>query len=117
MNQAYTQQALTIKAKLFRGLADPSRLAVLETLRDGPLSVSEIMEATGLSQSNTSNHLSCLHDCDLVSRTQRGRYVYYELADARVAELLQIADSLLADGAKGVYECTRYLLAEESSDE
>ena len=37
-----------------------------------------------------------------------GRYVHYQLSDKRVARLLNLADELLADVAKGVYECTRY---------
>lgn len=61
----------TLKAKLFRGFSDPSRLSILEALRNGPLTVGEIVEATGLTQSNTSNHLSCLNDCGLVRRDQR----------------------------------------------
>jgi sensor domain CHASE-containing protein len=39
---------------------------------------------------------------------QQGRFVYYALSDERVGQLLMIADALLADVAKGVYECTRY---------
>lgn len=101
-------QGLALKAKLFNGFADLSRLAILETLRDGPLSVSELVAATGLSQSNASNHLACLHDCGLVAREQRGRYVYYSLSDARVGTLLGLADELLSDVAQGVYDCTRY---------
>jgi ArsR family transcriptional regulator, cadmium/lead-responsive transcriptional repressor len=101
-------QALALTAKLFRGFSDPSRLAILEALREGPLSVTEIVDATNLSQSNASNHLACLHDCGLVSREQKGRYVFYRLSDQRVAELLGMADELLADVAKGVYECVRY---------
>jgi DNA-binding transcriptional ArsR family regulator len=101
-------RGLTLKAKLFRGFADPSRLAILEVLRDGPRSVTEIVEATSLSQPNVSNHLNCLFDCDLVSRSQQGRYVYYELSDARVAALLKTADEVLADVATGMYACTRY---------
>ncbi len=62
-------------AKLYRGLSDPSRLAILDALRSGPLVVSEIIAATGLSQSNVSNHLSCLYECDLVLREQDGRHV------------------------------------------
>jgi DNA-binding transcriptional ArsR family regulator len=100
--------SLALKAKLFRGFSDPSRLSILEALRAGPRSVSEIVEATGLSQSNASNHLSCLLDCGLVSREQRGRYVYYRLGDERVAELLEMADQLLSDVARGVYECVHY---------
>jgi DNA-binding transcriptional ArsR family regulator len=101
-------QETAIKARLFRGLSDPSRLGILEALRCGPLSVTEIVIATGLSQSNTSNHLSCLSDCGLVSRTQKGRHVLYQLSDRRVEALLSLAEELLSDAARGVYECTRY---------
>jgi DNA-binding transcriptional ArsR family regulator len=101
-------QTTTIKAKLFRGFADPSRLSILEALRENPLTVTEITTATGLSQSNISNHLSCLHGCGLVTRDQKGRFVEYRLSDPRVVTLLATADELLADVARGVYECTRY---------
>ena len=106
-----TEQAgLAVKAKLFRGLGDPSRLGILETLRGGPLTVGEIVMKTGLAQSNVSNHLSCLRDCGLVTTEQQGRYVWYRLSDDRVGELLGLAESLLADVARGVYECTRYAM-------
>ena len=101
-------QGLEIKAKLFRGLSDPSRLAILEVLRGGPLSVGAIVESTGLSQSNTSNHLGCLHDCGLVAREQQGRFVIYRLRDDRVEALLGDSDELLLEVARGVYECVRY---------
>lgn len=97
-----------LKAKLFRGFGDASRLSILDVLRDGPLTVGEIVEATGLSQSNTSNHLACLRDCGLVVAEPDGRYVTYRLSDPRVRELLALGESLLADVAHGVYQCTRY---------
>ena len=105
-------QGVALKAKLFRGFADPSRLVILEALRDGPRTVSELVTATNLSQSNTSNHLACLRDCGLVVSTQRGRFVQYQLSDPRVKILLSLADEVLADVARGVYECTRYSLPE-----
>lgn len=101
-------QSTSLKAKLFRGFSDPSRLSILQALRSGSLTVGEIVEITGLTQSNTSNHLSCLRDCGLVVAIQQGRYVSYQLGDPRVHEVLDLADELLADVAKGVYECTRY---------
>jgi DNA-binding transcriptional ArsR family regulator len=113
---ANNARALDVKAKLFRGFADPSRLAILEALREGPLSVGEIVEVTGLGQSNTSNHLGCLHDCGLVSREQRGRYVYYRLSDDRVGALLAASDDLLLDVARGVYECIRYARPDAGGD-
>lgn len=101
-------EAVDLKAKLFHGFADRSRLAILEALRARPLTVTEIVEATGLGQSNASNHLACLRDCGLVVREPDGRYTRYRLAERRVETLLRTADEVLADVARGVYECTRY---------
>ncbi len=101
-------QSIAVKAKLFRGLADPSRLSILDVLRKGSLTVNEIVEATGLSQPNVSNHLACLRDCGLVAFEPKGRYATYHLSDDRVGELIELAESLLSDVARGVYECTRY---------
>lgn len=105
------KKGLGLKAKLFRGFSDPSRLSILEVLRDGPLTVGDIVQKTGLSQSNTSNHLGCLRDCGLVVAEQDGRYTVYRLSDDRVSDLLEMVDILLADVARGVYECTRYAVA------
>lgn len=110
-------QALALKAKLFRGFSDGSRLAILDVLRAGPLSVSDIVQRTGLSQPNVSNHLGCLLDCGLVARVQQGRYAYYQLSDDRVGLLLRTADDLLSDVAKGVYECCRYTVPDDAADE
>jgi len=101
-------QAIDLQAKLFRGFADASRLAILMALREGPLMVGDIVQITELSQSNVSNHLSCLRECGLVVSTKEGRYVRYQLSDTRVAALLGLADELLAEIAQGIYECTRY---------
>ena len=81
--------ALELRAKLFRGLGDPSRLAILDALVSGERNVQEIVGHTGLGQPNVSNHLRCLLDCGLVSRRSEGRFVRYRLADGRVADLLR----------------------------
>jgi DNA-binding transcriptional ArsR family regulator len=103
-----TLESIRLKAKLFRGFADPSRLSIVEMLRDGPKTVGELVELTGLSQSNVSNHLRCLDDCDLVKSERDGRYIIYRLSDERIDAILEKTETLLADVAKGVYECTRY---------
>src|SRR3712207_9473743 len=69
---------------LFRSLADPSRLAILEALRSGEKTVTELVEATGLSQPNASAHLSCLRGCGLVTSRQAGRFVRYAITDDRI---------------------------------
>lgn len=99
--------SLSLKAKLFRGLADPSRLALLDALRDGERTVSELVEATGLSQPNVSGHLACLRGCGLLASRQDGRFVFYSLADPRIVDMLRDAEAVLADVAARVYACTR----------
>ena len=54
---------MRLKAKLFRGLGDRSRLAILEAILDGPRNVGQIVAETGLSQPNASMHLECLYCC------------------------------------------------------
>lgn len=102
------REELELKMKLFRGFSDSSRLAILESLRENTLSVTEIVETTGLSQSNASNHLSCLLGCGLVEREQRGRFVYYRLSDSRVIDLLELGDALLNGVAREIDSCRGY---------
>lgn len=109
-------RTLAIKAKFFRGLADMSRLALLEALRDGEKSVSELVAITGLSQPNVSHHLACLKDCGLVVSRQEGRFVYYALADPRVEDVLRYAEDILADVAEQIYACPRYEVREGNHD-
>lgn len=99
---------LVLQAKLFRGLSDYSRLSILQVLRAGPLTVNEIVAATGLSQPNASNHLRCLSECCLVLSEQRGRFVHYRLSDQRIAQLLAMADKVLASTAEALDNCPNY---------
>ena len=100
--------AIRLKSKFFRGFADPTRLAILETLLDGEKNVNEIVAALGISQPNASGHLACLRDCGLVTSEGRGKYTYYRLYDEKICDLLATAESILAQVGKGIYACTRY---------
>lgn len=97
-----------LTAKLFRGFADPSRLAILEALRAGERCVSDLVLATGLTQSNVSGHLACLRDCGLVVSRQEGRFVRYRLADPQVAEMLGDARAIVALFAARIAACANY---------
>lgn len=99
---------LEVSAKLFRGFADPSRLTILAVLEEGERCVSELIEVTGLTQSNVSGHLSCLKDCGLVTSRQEGRFVYYRLADPEVAVMLRSAEMILARLADRIAACVNY---------
>lgn len=106
------QNAETIEllAKLFCGFADYSRLTILEYLKDGELTVSQLVEKTGLSQPNVSNHLSCLRECGLVVSEQRARFVFYRLGGGRVRKLLSLATELLVEVRPGIERCVNYEL-------
>ena len=108
LQERATTETVAQRAKLFRGLADPSRLAILEALRSGPLAVGEIVAATGLSQSNASNHLRCLSECGLVEGEPCGRFVHYRLAHSRVDELLALVDQLLESTGERIDACKNY---------
>lgn len=99
---------LDLTAKLFRGFADASRLAILAALREGERCVSDLVAATGLSQSNVSGHLTCLKECGLVVSRQDGRFVRYRLADPQVAAVLAAAELVLRRHADRIAACANY---------
>jgi DNA-binding transcriptional ArsR family regulator len=103
-----TPDSIRLKAKFFRGFADPTRLTILETLLDGEKNVNEIVDLLGISQPNASAHLACLRDCGLVQSEGRGKFTYYSLYDDKIRELLHTAEAILAQVAQGIYACTRY---------
>jgi ArsR family transcriptional regulator, cadmium/lead-responsive transcriptional repressor len=100
-----TMDVTALKAKLFRSLGDPTRLAILEVLLEGERSVGEIAQATENTVANISAHLACLSGCGLVRSEKRGKYVYYELQERRVRDLIRIAEGILANVARQVYAC------------
>ena len=108
MSASGGSRLLDVTAKLFRGLGDTSRLRALAALRDGPLSVGDVVARTGLSQPNASMHLKCLGECGLVTWTRDGRFVHYEIADKRVITLLDQGEELLLHIGPLIAACPRY---------
>ena len=100
--------ASDLVAKYFRGLGDPTRVRILELLRDhGELPVGELVERLGIPQPKISNHLACLRWCGFVEAERQQRRVLNRIADPRVLELLELAQGLLADNAEHVAACCR----------
>jgi DNA-binding transcriptional ArsR family regulator len=77
-------------AQRFRVLAEPMRIRLLDHLRDGTASVSELREALGASQQNVSKHLGLLHAAGMVGRTKQGNRTVYEVTDAGIFELCEM---------------------------
>jgi ArsR family transcriptional regulator, arsenate/arsenite/antimonite-responsive transcriptional repressor len=78
---------LADRAQLFHALSDETRLAILERLRAGERCVCDLQGALDAAQSRLSFHLKVLKDAGLVRDRKEGRWSYYTLVPARVAEL------------------------------
>jgi DNA-binding transcriptional ArsR family regulator len=86
----YLQRA----AFLAKSLADENRLRILLYLVSGKKSVSQIVEGLNLSQPLISHHLKELRRSLLVNVERRGPFVYYELSDARIVDILMSLETL-----------------------
>ena len=85
-----TSELITLVAERFKALAEPARLEILNCLRDGEMTVSELVERTGLGQANVSKHLQFLLAAHFVNRRKEGLFAYYGLADQAVFKLCDI---------------------------
>ncbi len=81
---------MTVVARLFGVLSEPSRLALLQALHSGPLTVSELVGACAMKQANVSKHLGVLHDHQLVKRERDGISIRYAIADPMVFSLCKL---------------------------
>ena len=84
-----TPDKILLIAERFKVLAEPARLEILNRLRGGERTVTELVRETGLGQANLSRHLQLLHAHGFVSRRKEGVSVYYSLATS-VDELCDI---------------------------
>ena len=76
-------------ARRFRAVGEPMRIRLLDQLRDGEATVSEISEAVGASQQNISKHLAVLADVGILGRRKDGNRVYYRIVDEGVLTLCE----------------------------
>jgi ArsR family transcriptional regulator, cadmium/lead-responsive transcriptional repressor len=94
--------------RLFKVLADPTRLALLRRLAEGEASVGELVAALGNPpKSRVSNHLACLRWCELVTSEKVGRSVIYRLADRSVLSLIDKACKVATPHADHLASCSR----------
>ena len=76
-------------ARRFRVIGEPMRIRLLDLLRDGEATVTELTEALGASQQNVSKHLALLQHAGIVERRRDGNYSYYRIADDSVLALCE----------------------------
>ena len=100
-NETLAPEQLASVARLFSVLSEPNRLQLLQALLPGPLSVGQLVEATGLKQANVSRHLAVLFDHHLVSRRRDGANIYYQITDPAIFALCEVVcDKVRRDAKK-----------------
>ena len=105
----YEDSAGRAASCLFRGMSDPSRIAILQHLLLGEHNVSELTSHLGLAQSTVSKHLTCLRDCGLVESRPVGRASVFSLPHPeQILKMFAAAEELLAATGDAVVLCSNY---------
>ena len=94
-----------VLATFFQGLADPTRVRILELLAERPHTVSELQAELGLAQGRVSSHLACLRWCGYVVGTVDGRFNRYQLVDPRVRDIVVAAEAIVRDNEQRLTSC------------
>ena len=97
MDKPKAQELLMMHATLCQAIAEPTRIAILYELGDGPRHVNQLVETLDLPQATVSRHLKILRDRSLVNTERNGPFIYYEIADRRVLEALDIMRTIMAN--------------------
>lgn len=78
------------KANIFQALSHPTRIAIVEALRDGELPAGVLIERLGLEQANASQHFAVLRTKNLVTSRKEGNQVFYSVRDPLLIDVLDI---------------------------
>lgn len=78
------------KAEIFQALAHPTRIAIVELLREGEMPAGKLIERLGLEQANASQHLSVLRSKQIVVNRKEGNQVFYSLRSPLLVDVLDI---------------------------
>ena len=90
-------EVLRLQAELCKSLSDPKRLHIIQELRTGERTVSELADIVGLKQSNTSQHLAVLRKIGVVFPRKEGNMVYYKLAHPKIGEACDLVHEVIAE--------------------
>jgi len=100
MTSTLREEINQLHANVCDGLADPIRILLLYTLNGTPSNVNELSEHVNLPQPTVSRHLKILRERGMVIAKRDGQFVYYQLADQRVIEALDLLRAMMADHLK-----------------
>ena len=100
-----------IKARVISVLANPKRLRVVELLGKSERTVSELAAELGIAQATASQHLAVMRKTGVVETRKEGNFVYYRLADPKIAEACAVMSRAIVDLLVSQQERLRPVLA------
>jgi DNA-binding transcriptional ArsR family regulator len=116
MLPSFEQEINQLHSRLCAGLADPKRILILYALAEKSLNVSDLAETLALPQPTISRHLKMLRDRGLVIAKRDGQSVFYEIADRRIIQALDLLRGVLADMLREQASLARSLTLDQDTD-
>lgn len=95
------KELIELRADVLKALAQPTRLKIIDFLRDGERCVCEIYPAISGEQSNTSRHLNMMLDAGVLSRRKDGLKIYYAIRHPEILEVLDIVTTIVKQDIAG----------------
>ena len=95
------KELVELRAEILKALAQPTRLKIIDFLRDGERCVCEIFPAIGEEQSNTSRHLNMMLSAGVLSRRKEGLKIYYAVKHAEILTILDMVTSVVREEIHG----------------
>jgi len=89
------------RAEILKALAQPTRLKIIDFLRDGERCVCEIFPAIAEEQSNTSRHLNMMLSAGVLSRRKDGLKIYYAIKHPEIREVMDIVTAIVKQDIAG----------------
>jgi len=91
-------------AEMCKVFSNPTRLEILNLLRDKEMSVTELIKKTKLSQANISQHLSIMKARGIVASSRKGKNIHYKLTNPKIIKAFDIIREILAERIKKINE-------------
>jgi DNA-binding transcriptional ArsR family regulator len=105
--EAMKKKFYALHSDVCKTLANPKRQEILDNLREREMSVNELVEKTGISQANLSQHLSILRTKRIVSTRRDGINVYYTITNTKIIEAFDLISDVLDDSVTSQTEAIR----------
>jgi len=101
------EEIYEIQAEFCKGLAHPKRILILNLLKRGELSVSELVKMTGIPQANLSQHLGFLRQQGVLTARREGMNIYYSIADKRIIEACDLIREIINERIRRAHSLLR----------